>query len=137
MNEDDYQPIIRKNKDYTGMSPDEIKEFKRIRTIEYNKSNYIRYRKRTDPIKDSYKDILYILNHNLNEEDLSIWSSLYICEETLNKSSGLKKEGYTWDSASSTMIKDPVIFKYEFQPSGIGVSRDALSRQNACNEVQW
>ena len=138
MSEDDYQPIIRKKKSYADMSADEIKEYKRIRTIGYNKSNYIRYRKRIDPIKESYEDILYLLNNNLTEEDLTIWSSLYICEEALKKSSGLKKEGYTWDSATSTMIKDPVVFKYSFGGGGgsLGGLAD-ITRQNCCTEVQW
>ena len=133
MSSDEEDVYIRPKLNFKNMTDEEIKEHKRVNKIKVNKKYYINKRRRLDPVKEAYADILYILKHNPDEDDLAIWSGLYSAEDTLGVCSGLNLKGYSYDREACKMVKKIEPFKYAFG----GVDNSTLSRQNLANEVNF
>tara|TARA_R110000796_G_scaffold159434_1_gene276303 strand:+ start:1988 stop:2392 length:405 start_codon:yes stop_codon:yes gene_type:complete len=129
MSSDEEEVYIRPKLNFKNMTDEEIKEHKRVNKIKVNKKYYINKRRRLDAVKEAYADILYILKHNPDEDDLAIWSVLYSAEDTLGVCSGLNLKGYSYDREACKMVKKIEPFKYAFG----GVDNSTLTRQNEVN----
>lgn len=133
MSSDEEEVYIRPKLNFKNMTDEEIKEHKRVNKIKVNKKYYINKRRRLDPVKEAYADILYILKHNPDEDDLAIWCGLYSAEDTLGVCSGLNLKGYSYNRETCKMVKNIEPFKYAFG----GVDNSTLTRQNLANEVNF
>ena len=127
MSSDEEEVYIRPKLNFKNMTDEEIKEHKRVNKIKVNKKYYINKRRRLDAVKEAYADILYILKHNPDEDDLAIWSVLYSAEDTLGVCSGLNLKGYSYDREACKMVKKIEPFKFG------GVDNSTLTRQNEVN----